>query len=291
MFRGVSTAIITPFTRDYEIDYDSLERFIDFQLKYVDAIVVLGTTGEASTIDDYEREKIVSLVVEKVNKKIPVIVGTGSNNPKIVIKNNKLAEKNNADGLLIVTPYYNKATQNGLYDYFSFVSQNTILPIILYNVPSRTSVNMIPETATKLFQDNENIIGIKEASGDISQIAQLLSYKSSNMKVYSGNDDQTLPLMSLGGDGVISVAANVIPKIMKELTESIFQNNYEKARVINEKYNEFMRKMFIEINPITVKYAVSKLSYCENVLRMPLTEISQSSKLIIDEMFERVEMA
>ncbi|SHE83214.1 dihydrodipicolinate synthase [Marinitoga hydrogenitolerans DSM 16785] len=288
MFKGVATAIITPFDENYEVDYKALEEFALFQMNYVDGLVVLGTTGEAPTIDENEREKIVSKVVELVNKKIPVIVGTGSNNPKHVLYNNKLAEKSGADGLLIVSPYYNKSTQKGLVEYFSYVAQRTELPIILYNVPSRTGGNILTDTAIEIFEKNKNVIGIKEASGNISQIAELISKKPEDMFVYSGNDDQALPLMALGGDGVISVFSNVLPKQMKELTEAILTNDYNKAQEINKKYNSLMRKLFVEVNPIPVKYAVSKLGYCKNILRLPLISISENGKTVIDNSFEEL---
>ncbi|APT75537.1 4-hydroxy-tetrahydrodipicolinate synthase [Marinitoga sp. 1135] len=288
MFKGVGTAIITPFDKDKKVDFKALEKFVEFQAKYVDAIIVLGTTGEAPTISEYEREKIVNKVVEVVDKKIPVIVGTGSNNPEHVITNNMLAKKSGADGLLIVNPYYNKSTQNGLVEYYTYIAERTDLPIILYNVPSRTGSNILPETAVKIFEKNENVIGIKEASGNISQIAELISVKPEDMKVYSGNDDQALPLMALGGDGVISVFSNVLPEVMKKLTHAIIKNDYKTAQEINKKYNVLMRKLFIEVNPIPIKYAVSKLGYCKNILRLPLVELSENSKKIIDNLFKEL---
>lgn len=288
MFKGVGTAIITPFDEDYNVDYKALEKFVKFQLKYVDALIVLGTTGEAPTINEEEREKIVSKVVELANKKVPVIVGTGSNNPEHVLHNNKLAEKSGADGLLIVNPYYNKSTQKGLVEYFSYIAQRTELPIILYNVPSRTGANILPDTAIEIFERNDNVVGVKEASGNISQIAELISKKPDEMYVYSGNDDQTLPVMSLGGDGVISVFSNVLPQKMKELTNAMLKGEYKKAQEINNKYNVLMRKLFVEVNPIPVKYALSKLGYCKNTLRLPLIPISESAKDIIDNLFEEL---
>ncbi len=288
MFRGTGTAIITPFKEDYEVDYQSLRRFVSFQLKYIDALIVLGTTGEAPIVNEYEREKIVSTAVELTNKKIPVIVGTGSNNTEKVIKNNELAEKNGADGLLIVAPYYNKSTQKGLKEHFSYIAQRTDLPIILYNVPSRTGINIEPETAIDIFNSNKNVIAIKEASGNISQIARLIAQKPKRMLVYSGNDDQTLPIMALGGDGIISVFSNVLPAVMKELTDSILNGDLEKARELNNKYNEFMKALFVEVNPIPVKYAVSKLGYCKNVLRLPLIPLSEKGEKVIDRLFEEL---
>ncbi|BBE30860.1 4-hydroxy-tetrahydrodipicolinate synthase [Tepiditoga spiralis] len=290
MFKGVGTAIITPFDSELNIDYVSLEKLINFQLKYVDALIVLGTTGEAPTITEKEREKLINFVIEKTNKKVPVIIGTGSNDTKKILKYNKISEKANADGLLIVTPYYNKTTQFGLKENYKYISERTSLPIILYNVPSRTGVNILPDTAIDIFNKNKNVIGIKEASGNISQINTLISKKPNNMLVYSGNDDQVIPIMSLGGDGVISVISNILPKIMKNLTTSILNNDYITAKDINKKYNELMNKLFIEVNPIPIKYAASKLNLCKNKLRLPLVSLSSENQKILDELLKEIKI-
>ncbi|HEY6436855.1 MAG TPA: 4-hydroxy-tetrahydrodipicolinate synthase, partial [Ignavibacteriaceae bacterium] len=206
MFKGTGTAIITPFKEDLSVDYDALKRVVHQQLDGgVDAVVVLGTTGESPVIDFNERKSIISLVVEEVKRKIPVIVGTGSNDTKKVVENNKLAEELKADGLLIVNPYYNKGTQDSLVEHYKFISEKTKLPIILYNVPSRTGMNVLPETVIKIHNECKNVIAVKEASGSISQIAHLISIKPNSLSVLSGNDDQTLTIMASGGDGVISV--------------------------------------------------------------------------------------
>lgn len=293
MFRGVGTAIITPFTKDYEIDYKALKRFLDFQLEGgIQAVVVLGTTGEAPAIEFDEREALINAVVEQTRTfdgEIPVVVGTGSNNTKKVIKANKQAEDAGADGLLIVTPYYNKSNQEGLYQHYRFIAERTELPIIMYNVPSRTGCNMLPETAARLADDCTNIVAMKEASGDISQIARLAAIKPDGMTLYSGNDDQALPVIALGGDGVISVFSNVNPDTMRNLVDAALENDYDRARQLQKEHLKMMGLMFSDVNPIPVKYAVSKKGYCVNVLRLPLISASDHVKRMIDEAFEGTE--
>lgn len=206
MFKGVGTALITPFKDNGEIDYQIFENLLEQQLENeIDALIVLGTTGESPTIELQEREKLTKMAVQKAAGKIPVIVGTGTNKTTKVVKLNQLAEKNGADGLLIVTPYYNKTNQRGLIDHYTYIAQRTKLPIIAYNVPSRTGVNIEPETFKKMAAAEANIVALKEASGDISQILNLIEITDSQQAIFSGNDDQVLPLMMAGGDGVISV--------------------------------------------------------------------------------------
>lgn len=283
MFQGTGTAIITPFDDELNVDYKSLKKFVKFQVdEGINAIVVLGTTGEAPTISDYERKKIIAAVTEEVNGKIPVIVGTGTNDTKMVVNFNKSAEDFDVSGLLIVNPYYNKGTQKSLVDHFKFIAERTYLPILLYNVPSRTGMNLLPETALEINHHCSNVIGIKEASGDISQIAKLFSLKPDNFLVYSGNDDQAFPIISMGGSGVISVFSNVYPKLMSELTSALLNNNYDEARILNFKYLKLMNLLFAETNPIPVKYAVSKLCYCKNNLRLPLSSASEKTIKLID---------
>lgn len=283
MFTGAAPAIITPFTQDLQVDYTSLEKFVRFQLdEKADAIVVLGTTGESPTISFEEREKIVAKVVEVVNKKVPVIVGTGANDAEKIVKWNKSAEKLGADGLLIVTPYYNKSTQKGLITHFTYVAEKTRLPIILYNVPSRTGVNLLPETTVEIAKRCSNVIAMKEASGDISQIAKLIALKPDNFQVFSGNDDQVLPITALGGSGVVSVFSNVCPKEMKEVVTHTFSGDLEKARSVHNKYLPFIHTLFAEVNPIPVKYVLSRMGYCENVLRLPLVPVTEKTAQALD---------
>jgi len=289
MFKGTSTAIITPFDDDLNVDYYSLNRFVDFQLANdIDSIVVLGTTGEAPTIELYEREKIIDNVVQYVAGKIPVIVGTGTNNTKDVVEFNKIAEKYNANGLLIVNPYYNKGTQSSIIDHYKYVSERTTLPIILYNVASRTGINLLPETVLKIQQDCKNVIGIKEASGDIAQIAKLCANKPDEFIVYSGNDDQALPVIALGGKGVISTTSNVFPKQMHLLTKAALDGDFNSARSIHNKFLNFMNDLFIETNPTPVKFAVSYLGYCKNTLRLPMSVASSNTMSLLKSHIERL---
>lgn len=285
MFKGVGTALITPFKDDGGIDYEKYEALLEFQIQSgIDALIVLGTTGESPTITLEERRKITKLAVKKAGSNIPVIVGTGSNDIEKVVKLNKIAEKDGADGLLIVTPYYNKTNQRGLIENYKYIAEKTELPIILYNVPSRTGVNILPETAAELSKI-ENITAIKEASGDMSQVLETIKLCSLNMKILSGNDDQSLPLILSGGDGVISVFSNIAPKVMKKITSNIFENNYQKAREIFYKYLELMNLMFIDVNPIPIKFAMSKIGLSNNNFRKPLIKLSKDKEeLILKEM-------
>ncbi len=284
MFKGTGTALITPFNEDLSVDYDSLRKITVQQINGgVDALIVLGTTGESPVINDNERKKIITTVQETVSGKIPVIAGTGTNNTMHVAELNKMAEDLAVDGLLIVNPYYNKGTQSSLIEHFRYISERTTLPIILYNVPSRTGMNILPETAIRIYEACKNVVGIKEASGNISQIAELIALKPSEMLVYSGNDDQTLPIISLGGSGVISVFSNPYPQLMKKLTDALFKNEMDEARLLNDKYNGMMNKLFIEASPAPVKYVMSRLGYCKNVLRLPLNKLTEKNSPVLDE--------
>ena len=289
MFKGVGTALITPFKQDQSIDLGSLKKIVQQQLESgIDALIVLGTTGESPVIDYDERRKIISLVVEEATSKVPVIVGTGSNNTKKVIENNKQAEDLKADGLLIVNPYYNKGTQDSLVEHYKVISDKTHLPIILYNVPSRTGMNILPETAVRIHKECKNVVAIKEASGNISQIAHLISIKPSSLSVLSGNDDQTLAIMALGGDGVISVFSNPYPVEMKKITDAVLSNNLKLAQDFNNKYLAMMNALFIETSPSPVKYVMSRLNLCENVLRLPLLKASGKAEEILEKEMEKL---
>ena len=284
MFKGVGTALITPFTEKGEIDFDSLQKLVDFQLQGgVDALIVLGTTGESPVIQTEEKKQIISQVIQQVNHRIPVIVGTGSNDPMKVVQNNEQAERLGADGLLIVNPYYNKSTQNGLVTYYQWISDKASLPIILYNVPGRTGMNMSPDTIINIHREAKHIVAVKEACGSISQIAELMAKKPVTLEVLSGNDDQTLPIMALGGVGVISVVSNVIPSIYKEMTTLLLNNQIKEAREIHHRYLKLANLLFVETNPIPVKYAVSKLGLCQNIVRLPLVPTSPSTQKAIDQ--------
>ena len=289
MFKGTGTALITPFKVDQSVDYDALRKIVKQQLDCgVDALVVIGTTGESPVIEFDERGKIISLVVEEVKGKIPVIVGTGTNNTKKVIELNKQSEDLKADGLLIVNPYYNKGTQESLVEHYKFISEKTKLPIILYNVPSRTGMNLLPETAVRIHKECKNVVAIKEASGNISQIAHLISIKPASLSVLSGNDDQTLAIMASGGDGVISVFSNPYPAEMKKITNAVLNNNLKLAQELNNKYLSMMNALFVETSPSPVKYVMSKLGLCENILRLPLVKATGKAEEILDKEMKNI---
>ncbi len=289
MFKGTGTALITPYKSDQSVDYDALKKIVRHQLDGgVDALVVIGTTGESPVIEFDERGKIISLVVEEVKGKIPVIVGTGTNNTKKVIELNKQAEDLKADGLLIVNPYYNKGTQESLVEHYKFISEKTKLPIILYNVPSRTGMNLLPETAVRIHKECKNVVAIKEASGNISQIAHLISIKPKPLSVISGNDDQTLAIMASGGDGVISVFSNPYPAEMKKITDAMLNNNLKLAQELNNKYLSMMNALFVETSPAPVKYVMSKLGLCENILRLPLVKATGKAEEILDKEMKNI---
>ncbi|HKB85776.1 MAG TPA: 4-hydroxy-tetrahydrodipicolinate synthase [Ignavibacteriaceae bacterium] len=290
MFKGTGTALITPFNEDLSVDYASLKKIVNQQVEGdIDALIVLGTTGESPVIDDDERKRIISTVQEEVNGKIPIIVGTGTNNTTHVVALNRMAEELSVDGLLIANPYYNKGTQQSLIEHYGYIAERTTLPIILYNVPSRTGMNILPDTAIRIFQNCKNVVGIKEASGNISQIAELIALKPDAFQVFSGNDDQTLAIIALGGTGAISVFSNPYPHLMKKLTNALFERDYGKAQKLNNKFNDMMNKLFIEASPAPVKYVMSKLGYCRNVLRLPLSILTEKNIPLLDEAMKKMD--
>jgi len=286
LFSGTGTAIITPFTGDNEIDYPALKKILSSQIKNgIDAIILLGTTGESPVISIEERKKLTEVTMEEVGGKAKVIVGTGTNNTKKVVELNKIAEEFEVDALLIVNPYYNKGTQLSLVEHYKYISERTELPILLYNVPSRTGMNVLPETIVKIHSECKNVIGVKEACGNISQIAHLFSIKPESLAVYSGNDDNTFSIMTLGGEGVVSVFSNAYPKETKQLTDALLKNDLETARKLNAKYLKMMNLLFVEASPSPIKFVMSKLGMCENTLRLPMCTVTpQTEKLLIEEM-------
>jgi 4-hydroxy-tetrahydrodipicolinate synthase len=289
MFKGVGTALITPFKKDYSVDLDSLKKIVQHQIAGgIDALIVLGTTGETPVIEYDERRKLISVVLEEATGKVPVIVGTGTNNTRKVIENNKQAEDLKADGLLIVNPYYNKGTQESLIEHYKVISEKTHLPIIVYNVPSRTGMNILPETAVKIHKECKNVVAVKEASGNISQIAHLISIKPDSFSVLSGNDDQTLAIMALGGNGMISVFSNPFPSEMKKLTNAFFNGNLLEAQQLNRKYLAMMNALFVETSPAPVKYIMNKLGLCENILRLPLVKATVKAEAVLDFEIEKL---
>ena len=277
LFQGCGTAIATPFN-EQGVDLKEFAKLIEEQIKQeVDAIIVCGTTGESATMTEEERIKTIECAVKTSNGRVPIIAGTGSNNTKAVIEMNKKVEKLGVDGLLIVTPYYNKTTQKGLIEHYKAIAQNTTLPIILYNVPSRTGVNIMPQTCLELSKI-ENIVAIKEASGNISQIAEIANLCRENLSIYSGNDDQIVPILSLGGKGVISVLSNIKPKYTHEICENFFKGNIKEATQMQLDVIPLIKALFSEVNPIPVKAALNMIGYNFGIPRLPLIEMSEEGK-------------
>lgn len=272
IFKGCGTAVATPFTED-GINYDEFAKLLENQVNQgADAIIVCGTTGEASTMSDTEKKEIIKFTVKFINNRIPVIAGTGGNNTKEVIKMCKYAQEIGTDGVLVVTPYYNKTTQNGLLEHYGLISKNIDLPIILYNVPGRTGINIEPETCRKL-SEIDNIVAIKEASGNISQVAKIANICGDNLKIYSGNDDQILPVLSLGGIGVISVLANVESKYIHKMVYNYFNGKVEESTNMQLQCLNFVNNLFAEVNPIPVKSCLNMYGYNFGAPRLPLIEM------------------
>lgn len=282
IFKGCGTAICTPFDEKGEVNYDVFEKFIEFQIENkADSIIVCGTTGESATMSVDEKKEVIEFVVKKVNKRIPVIAGTGSNNTIEAVNMTKYAESVGADGALIVTPYYNKTTQKGLIKHYERIAQNTNLPIILYNVPSRTGVNIEPETCVELSKI-KNIVGIKEASGNVSQIAKIASLCGNELAIYSGNDDQILPVLSIGGIGVISVMSNIKPEYVHNMICEYKKGNIEKAEEMQIKALELINLLFCEVNPIPIKSALRIIGYDFGEPRLPLVKMSDDNLIKLE---------
>lgn len=280
LFKGCATAIATPFTKT-GVNFDEFGKLIDFQISEgIDALVVCGTTGESATMTEDERKETMKYAIDKVAKRVPVILGTGSNCTKSAIELTKYAQSIGADGALVVTPFYNKTTQDGLVKHYEAIANSTNLPIIVYSVPSRTGVNVTPNTCLELSKI-PNIVGIKEASGNLSQIAEIASLCGDNLHIYSGNDDQVLPTLSLGGKGVISVISNIAPKKFTTMVHDFFSGNIENATKIQLDSIELIKALFIEVNPIPVKAALNMLGYDFGIPRLPLIELSDKNKIIL----------
>lgn len=275
VFYGAATAIVTPLTEN-GIDYEQFGRLIDWQIEEgIDAIVAVGTTGEGSTLTDEEHREAIRFCVERVGGRVPVIAGTGSNDAAYAIDLTKYACEVGADAVLLVTPYYNKATQAGLVQFFTAIADAATKPCILYNVPSRTGCNLLPESVLKL-ADHPNIVAIKEASGNISQIAELAHLVGDKIDIYSGNDDQIVPILSLGGKGVISVLSNIMPKATSDMCKLFLDGKVKEAAKLQLELLPLVNALFCEVNPIPVKAAVSAMGYCENYLRLPLTPMEKA---------------
>ena len=289
LFRGSGVALVTPFTKEKDVNYEELGRLIEYQIDGgIDAIIVCGTTGEPVTMTEEERLSVISYTIEKVKKRIPVIAGTGGNCTENVIIFSKRTQDAGADGLLVVTPYYNKATQNGLYEHYKAVAAAVELPIILYNVPSRTGVNLLPDTAVRLGKEIENIVALKEASGNISQVAEVIQKADGALEIYSGNDDQIVPILSLGGVGVISVLANIAPKDTHDMVQLYMDGEVKKATQLQLKYMELVQALFCEVNPIPVKKALEFMGFQTKYLRMPLTEMEEKNVVRLERAMKEV---
>ena len=288
IFTGAGVALVTPFKEDLSVDYDQLEKFIDFQIDNgTDSIIICGTSGEASTMSHDEQIEVVSACVSHVNGRIPVIAGAGANCTDEALNLAKRSEKAGADGLLVVTPYYNKATQKGLEEYYTTVGNSVDIPIIMYNVPGRTGTNIQPATAVKIAKSVDNIVGIKEASGDIGQVATLAALADGCLDIYSGNDDQVVPLLALGGKGVISVLSNVAPRETHDMVMKFLDGDVKGSLDIQLKYMDVIHNLFSEVNPIPAKRAVSEMGYCRNIVRRPLTEMEEDhAQVLINAMKE-----
>lgn len=277
IFKGCGTAIATPFTED-GVNFEEFGKLLEEQIKQeVDAIIVCGTTGESATMTDKERKDTIKFAIDKVAKRAKVIAGTGSNNTRAAVELSKYAESVGADGILVVTPYYNKTTQAGLIEHYKTIAEAVTLPIIMYSVPSRTGVNINPETCLELSKI-KNIVAIKEASGNLSQVAKIASLCRDNLDIYSGNDDQIVPILSLGGKGVISVLSNVMPRYTHDMTQKFFDGKIREATQMQLDAIDLIDALFSEVNPIPVKYALNLMGYNYGKPRLPLVELSAKNQ-------------
>ena len=284
IFTGAGVALITPMNDDGSVNYEKLRELLEFHVaNKTDAIIICGTTGEASTLSDEEHLECIRFACEVINKRIPVIAGTGSNCTQSAIELSKEAEKSGVDGLLLVTPYYNKATQNGLKAHYKAIAKEVNVPIILYNVPSRTGTRLAPQTVVDLCHEVPNIVGVKDATGDISEVAELMSLAKGTVDVYSGNDDQIVPVLSLGGKGVISVLSNILPKETHDMVASYLDGDVVKSCEMQLKYFDLVKALFCEVNPIPVKKALNLMGMEVGSLRLPLTEMEDANAKRLDE--------
>ena len=282
IFKGAGVAIVTPFTQDDKVNFEELGKMIDFQIAGgTDAIIICGTTGESSTLTHEEHDACIKFAVEHTAGRVPVIAGTGSNSTAEAIRLSTHAQNNGADALLLVTPYYNKATQKGLIQHYTAIANSVDLPIILYNVPSRTGVNILPQTAVTLAKNVKNIVAVKEASGNISQVAELAALADGCIDIYSGNDDQVVPLLSLGGVGVISVLSNVMPTLTHDMVMSYLNGDVKLSRQLQLSVMNLNKALFCEVNPIPVKEALNMMGWNAGAVRSPLCEMEPQHKELL----------
>ena len=278
IFTGMATAIVTPMKADLTVDYEALGAFIDFQIESgINAIVAVGTTGESATLEPREQKEVIRFTVERVNKRVPVIAGVGTNNTLHVLENVKNACEVGADALLVVTPYYNKATQNGLIAHFTAIADASTVPVVLYNVPSRTGCNLLPKTVSKL-AEHEKIVAIKEATGNMAQMVELMALCGDKLDVYSGEDALTVPMMAMGAAGTISVLSNVAPKDAVAMTDAAKAGDFAAAAAWQCKLLPLVNALFSEVNPIPAKAAVSAMGFGEENLRMPLSKMEDGTR-------------
>ena len=286
IFEGCGTAIVTPFT-ETGVNFEEFRKLIEFQIENeVDAIIVCGTTGEASTMTEEEKKETIKFAINVAKGRTKVIVGTGSNNTTAAIEMSKFAESAGADGILVVTPYYNKTTQAGLIAHYTEIAKAVNLPIIMYSVHGRTGVNILPETCKELSKI-ENIVAIKEASGNLSQVAKIASLCRDDLAIYSGNDDQIIPVLSLGGKGVISVLSNVMPKYTHDMTKKYFEGKLEEATKMQLDVIDLTDALFVEVNPIPVKYSLNLMGFDFGTPRLPLVELSNKNKELMKEVMKK----
>ena len=283
IFTGMASAIVTPMKNDLTVDYEALGRFIDFQIEQgINAIVAVGTTGESATLEPAEQKEVIRFTVERVAKRVPVIAGVGTNNTAHVLENVKNACEVGADALLVVTPYYNKATQNGLIAHFTAIADASTVPVVLYNVPGRTGCNILPKTVAKL-AEHEKIVAIKEATGNMAQMVELVRLCGDKIDIYSGEDGIVVPMMSMGAKGCISVLSNVLPKEAVAMTDACLAGDYAKAAAMQCKLLPLINALFSEVNPIPAKAAVSAMGYGEEHLRLPLTPMEPATRAVLYE--------
>lgn len=288
MIKGAYTAIITPFKENKKINYNKFQELIEYQIANdIDGLVVCGTTGESSTLTITEKKKIIKFAIEKVAKRVPVIIGTGSNNTKSAVELSIYAEKQGADGVLLVTPYYNKTTQKGLIEHYTAIANSVKIPCILYNVPSRTGVNIEPDTVVTLSKI-ENIVGIKEASGNFSKTLEIISKVPKSFNVISGNDDMIVPLLSLGGTGVISVLSNIFPKEVHMMCKAYFDGDIEYAKDLQVKFAGLIKALFVEVNPMPVKDVLNILNFNVGTPRLPLTTVSLTTHELLKQELQAI---
>lgn len=289
LFKGAGVALVTPFNQDKSVNYEEMAALIEYQIAGgTDAIIVCGTTGEPATMTEEERLSVIDFTVKQVGKRIPVIAGSGGNCTKTAVEFSRKTQELGVQGLLVVTPYYNKATQKGLYEHYKAIAQAVNVPIIMYNVQSRTGVNLLPDTAAALGKEFLNIVAVKEASGNITQVADLIQKSKGYLDVYSGNDDQIVPILSLGGIGVISVLSNIAPRDTHDMVMEYLNGNIERSVELQLKYMELIHALFCEVNPIPVKKALELKGFATKDLRLPLTEMEEAHVMQLKQAIEKI---